>query len=241
MEYERPTTTNLHRLKGAGQQHTKKPKNIHAIGTPPSPLPITWLCRMLKGDRAVTFLVVVINMVVQLSIFGFYLHAIIDNYYDPLVSREAPFDYFLHHSCFFLFVAFECLTVGLSVWLVVHAGSTVGRWLFDFFVLQFRSQCYRHSSILPFENMNGSRATKKYHHQTNPASSSSPSGRLQRLGHGCLSLIYRPEILVIGLIETVLLVVCGLEAKLLADMAVHFIDLDLVDVMGLKTVSLFFF
>mgnify|MGYP001046261108 CR=1 FL=1 len=211
-----------------GSRKLKKNKNEIQLDT--SPVPLTLVCRMLKGDKAVTFLVVVINMAVQLFIFLIHLHSIIDNYYDPSVSKEAPFDYFMHHSCFFLFVAFECLVVGLSLWLIVHTGSSIARWLLDFTLTQLRSHFHNPGSRSDVEHGRQKKYAHHHHHTQNSA------GRLQRLGQGCLSLISRPEILVIGLVETVLFVVCALEAKLLADMAVHFIDLDLVDVMGLKTV-----
>eukprot|EP01087_Luapelamoeba_hula_P007500 TRINITY_DN1841_c0_g2_i1.p1 TRINITY_DN1841_c0_g2~~TRINITY_DN1841_c0_g2_i1.p1 ORF type:complete len:995 (+),score=123.56 TRINITY_DN1841_c0_g2_i1:220-3204(+) len=51
-----------------------------------------------------------------------------------------------------------------------------------------------------------------------------------------LAALDNSELCVVILCEVVLFVMCFLESRLLADMSVHFIDLDLVDLIGLKQV-----
>lgn len=210
--------------------------------------------------RSRTFLFVMLNAVLQVLVFVLVIHQIINNYYHEVRARH-PVDYVVHHLCFFLFVLFEALAVGLLVWCAAHAAAFVVRCAFGLTcgpVIR-RLQKKQTDETRPSSQWSGAStqgplnlsrvSPRPLKDEENPQDNGGchppqPEGLpprwcpapMQPIVLWMRALWHPYEALILVLVEAILFSVCVLESRLLADMSVHFIDFDLVELMGFGAV-----
>jgi len=161
---------------------------------------------MLANSRSVTFFMALINSVIQILIYVFSLSTIINNY-DPELYKNNYSQYLMHHVGYFNYVVFHCLFTGVMSWATLHLCLFAVRTCFNFCTLVLLS-----SSLVPASLRSMIKASERY-----------PIG------------LYA-SVFLLAVIEIILLAFYVLECRLLVDMSVHLIDLDLVEILGIKQV-----
>lgn len=145
-------------------------------------------------------------------------------------SQQGIGDFILHHVFYATFVFFEALFFACVTWAAAHVIASVFR--FGWGLLKRKRGT---SASIRKQSRKRSEADANSIEQGLPTKQlKRPSGPpLLRRIYSFLSF----EIVMLMIVEMVFFALCVLESRLLVDMNVHFIDLDLVDAMGLKQVS----
>jgi membrane-anchored protein YejM (alkaline phosphatase superfamily) len=161
---------------------------------------------LLGNSRSVTFIMALINSTIQILIYVFSLSTIINNY-DPELHKNNYPQYLMHHLGYFNYMVFHCLFTGVMSWAVLHLCLYICR---SFFRL-----CT--NALL-----------------SSPEVPASVRSVVKGCGRYPISLCV--SVFVLAVVEIILLALYVLECRLLVDMSVHLIDLDLVEILGIKQV-----
>jgi len=187
---------------------------------------------VLEDGRGTTFLYVVLNTGLQVLIFALNVNRIVANYFTSANDGQQLLlgDYVLHHIVFLLFVACEALLAGLGLWVVVHAAAFLIE--ISGSIRMFKDS-RRRGAKGDVKIMNSLRHLSRRLRRTPVVDIESQGERPAR----CSLLKWCGiPVLILVIVESALFCVCVLESRLLADMSVHFIDLDLVEILGLRSV-----
>jgi hypothetical protein len=161
---------------------------------------------LMANSRSTTFIMALINAVVQILIYAYSLSTIINNY-DPELHKNNYPQYLMHHLGYFNYMVFHCLSTGVMSWAVLHLSLHSCHAFLQFFSLLLLSSPHT------------------------PAWVRSVVKGCERSSIGLYVSVF-----ILAVVEIILLALYVLECRLLVDMSVHLIDLDLVEILGIKQV-----
>ncbi len=148
-----------------------------------------------------------INAAAQISLYAYNMNQIIRNYDAELMANNYN-QYLVHHVLYLNYVIFHCLAAGITAWASIHISIYLIKRSFEL--------CY--AQLLE-----------------SGASQYLPSWIRAACTKAC-RIDFFVSIFLVIVVEIILLALYVLECRLLVDMSVHLIDLDLVEILGIKQV-----